>query len=132
MRKLTLQLAAVSAALNAAMNLPRHCKLSEAIKRAIPMGVPQGFGSYYSWRLLNDQKTLCACAIGQAGLGLGLVTIAQAQAFASDHAHFAPWVRQLDELGTHRRGLRTNVIHANDARKRPLSGIVAELEFIGQ
>ena len=51
-------------------------KISEAIEKALPLGIPQYVGAYFG---LNEQGSLCACALGQAMIGAGIITPADAK-----------------------------------------------------
>jgi hypothetical protein len=57
-------------------------KISAAILAAIPLGIPQEFGRFFS---LTRQGTLCGCAGGQALIAAGFIDLERAKELAKIH-----------------------------------------------
>lgn len=111
-------------------------KVSEAIKAALPLGLEQIEGDYYS---ISDDGKLCACAIGLALLGSGCMTQEHAKSIAetatsSEHmaqlvmGHIpSEWVQSQDGGGSP----HTLAVTLNDVEVMSMDRLVEELEERG-
>jgi hypothetical protein len=119
-------------------------KLSEAIRAALPLGIPQTKGTFFE---LDEEGRLCACAGGQALIGAGIVDIDTArelvkrfELYYDMHEHvvrnYVPrgWTDRIfhhPDCSNRKAHAVALAVHFNDRAGASLEQIADELESCG-